>query len=63
MKYSKLCQAISKQGINVIIATISLFKEENSWNRVHIPGYFEIYLKVPVEELCRRDPKNKLSTL
>ena len=27
------------------------------WNRANLPGYFEVYLKVPVAELRRRDPK------
>jgi len=41
----------------VVIATISLFQEVHQWNRQNLPGYFEIYLKVPVEELRQRDPK------
>jgi len=41
----------------VVIATISLFREVHEWNRANLPGYFEVYLKVPVEELRRRDPK------
>ncbi|NCY22974.1 adenylyl-sulfate kinase, partial [bacterium] len=39
------------------IATISLFREVHQWNRQNLPGYFEIYLKVPIEELRRRDSK------
>jgi cytidine diphosphoramidate kinase len=57
MQYSRLCQMLAKQGIIVVIATISMFKEIHEWNRINIPGYFEIYLKVPLEELQRRDPK------
>ena len=57
VQYSKLCQELSKQGITVIIATISLFKEIHCWNRENLPGYFEIYLKVPIETLRQRDPK------
>ncbi len=41
----------------MVIATISLFKEVHAWNRQNLPGYFEVYLKVPVDELRRRDPK------
>jgi adenylylsulfate kinase len=57
MQYARLCRMIAGQGQTVVIATISLFREVHEWNRAHLPGYFEIYLKVPVQELRRRDPK------
>jgi adenylylsulfate kinase-like enzyme len=57
MRYAHLCRVIAAQGLTVVIATISLFREVHAWNRVNLPGYFEVYLKVPVEELRRRDPK------
>jgi cytidine diphosphoramidate kinase len=57
MQYAHLCRVIANQGPTVVIATISLFKEVHAWNRENLPGYFEVYLKVPVEELRRRDPK------
>lgn len=57
MQYAHLCRVIAAQGFTVVIATISLFREVHTWNRAHLPGYFEIYLKVPMEELRRRDPK------
>ncbi|MFJ2321800.1 MULTISPECIES: adenylyl-sulfate kinase [unclassified Pseudomonas] len=57
MQYAHLCRMIAAQGQTVVIATISLFREVHAWNRAHLPGYFEVYLKVPVEELRRRDPK------
>lgn len=56
-QYAHLCRVIASQGLTVVIATISLFKEIHAWNRENLPGYFEVYLKVPVEELRRRDPK------
>ena len=40
-----------------VFATISLFREVHKWNRENLPSYFEVYLKVPLEELRRRDPK------
>ena len=55
--YARLCQELANQGVNVIIATISMFREVQSWNRANIENYFEIYLRVPYEELRRRDPK------
>ena len=57
MRYSHLCRLIASQGVDVAIATISLFREVHEWNRINIPGYVEIYLQVPMEELKRRDPK------
>lgn len=57
MQYAYLCRVIANQGITVVIATISLFREVHEWNRTNLPGYFEVYLKVPLEELRRRDPK------
>lgn len=56
-QYALLCQLIASQGFTVVIATISLFHEVHTWNRANLPGYFEVYLKVPIEELRRRDPK------
>jgi len=57
MQYAHLCRIVANQGLTVVIATISLFREVHAWNRKNLPGYFELYLKVPVEELRRRDPK------
>ena len=57
MRYSRLCQLISSQGIDVVIAVISLFKEIQEWNRENIPNYVEIFLDTPLDELKKRDPK------
>jgi cytidine diphosphoramidate kinase len=57
MQYAHLCRIISAQGVLVVIATISMFREVHAWNRTQLAGYFEVYLNVPMEELRRRDPK------
>ncbi|MEK9572619.1 MAG: adenylyl-sulfate kinase [Paracoccaceae bacterium] len=57
MQYARLCRVIATQGLTVVIATISLFREVHTWNREHLPGYFEVYLSVPLDELRHRDPK------
>ena len=54
---SRLCRLLAEQGIDVVCATISMFHEVQRWNRAHIPGYFEIFLRVPMHEIERRDPK------
>jgi cytidine diphosphoramidate kinase len=56
-QYSNLVQTISQQGIIVVIATVALFKEVHDWNRENIPGYFEVFLDVPLLKLKERDPK------
>lgn len=57
LRYSRLCKLLSDQGFDVAIATISLFEEVHEWNRKNLPGYCEIFLDVPLEELRRRDTK------
>ena len=57
MRNARLCQLLAGQGADVVCATISLFHEVQSWNRENIPGYREIYLRVPIDELRRRDSK------
>jgi cytidine diphosphoramidate kinase len=57
-KYALLCKILSSQGLTVIISTISMYDEIYAWNRNNLPNYSEIYLKVPLKELRRRDPKN-----
>lgn len=56
-QYSKLVKAITQQGVIVVIATVALFKEVHQWNRANIPGYFEVFLDVPLKTLKERDPK------
>lgn len=56
-KYAKLAKLISSQGVTVIVSTVALIKDIHDWNRVNQPNLFEIYLKVPLAELRKRDPK------
>jgi cytidine diphosphoramidate kinase len=55
--YAQLSQELAEQGHLVICSTISLFKEIHRRNRRCIKDYFEIWLRVPIEELRRRDNK------
>jgi glutamine kinase len=57
MRHGRTCKLLAEQGIPVVCSTISLFHEVQRWNRANIPGYREIYLRVPLPELERRDPK------
>jgi glutamine kinase len=57
MRNARTCRMLAAQGFDVVCATISLFHSVQRWNRANIPNYFEIYLRVPFEELTRRDSK------
>jgi cytidine diphosphoramidate kinase len=61
LRYSRLCKILSSQVDYVVIGTISMFNEVYNWNRKHIPNYFEVYLKVGIQELIRRDSKGLYS--
>tara|TARA_B100000035_G_scaffold311505_1_gene321160 strand:+ start:1795 stop:2322 length:528 start_codon:yes stop_codon:yes gene_type:complete len=55
--YSKLVKYISNQNINVIIATVSLFKKIHLWNRKNITNYCEIYIKSKTKEIIKNKKK------
>jgi glutamine kinase len=57
MRNARLCRLLAGQGTDVVCATISMFHQVQRWNRENIPGYHEIYLRVPLDELRRRDSK------
>jgi phosphohistidine swiveling domain-containing protein len=57
MRNARLCRLLASQGQDVVCATISMFHGVQRWNRKNIPNYCEIYLRVPLDELQRRDPK------
>ena len=60
--YSKFCNFLANQNLNVVIATISMFQEVRSWNRENIDNYNEIYIKVPMNILLKRDQKKLYSS-
>ncbi len=53
--YGNLARQFAEQGHVVICSTVSLFHEVHDWNRAHIPGYFEVWLRAPAGELALRD--------
>lgn len=54
---ARLCRMLALQGLDVVCSTISLLHDVHRWNRENIPGYCEIFLRVPQSELERRDSK------
>lgn len=55
--YGRMAKLLQDQGHVVICATISMFHSVREWNRKNIPGYLEIYLRVPEYERKIRDTK------
>ena len=49
--YGLLAGHLAAQGHLVIVATISLMHEVHARNRAELPGYFEVLLQVPLDEL------------
>lgn len=62
MRYTRLCKMLQEQGMNVICCTISMFDNIRSWNRENIENYREIYVRVSMEVLVRRNQKGLYST-
>lgn len=55
--YCRLCSAMTNQGMNVIISTISLFHEIHEFNKKHNKNYYEIFLEVNKKKLLERNQK------
>ena len=58
---SQLSKLLSEQGINVICCTIGMFHDVREWNRENIENYVEIFLRVPLDVLQKRDQKGLYS--
>lgn len=61
MRYSRLCAMLQEQGMNVVCCTISMFNSVREWNRKNIHNYKEIYVKVSMDILQKRDQKGLYS--
>lgn len=61
LRVSRLCHYLDRQGINVVCAILSLFEEQQRWNRKTYSDYFEIFIDVPMEVLEARDQKGLYS--
>jgi len=56
-RISRFANMAARQGLVVIVATMSLYHEIHNWNRKNFPQYFEILIKTDLETLRERDPK------
>lgn len=45
--YGGLARLAAMQGLDVIVATISLFHDVHRWNRANLPNYLEVLLRDP----------------
>lgn len=61
MRYSRICNMLQNQDLNVVCCTISMFDEVRKWNREHIENYREIYIKASFDVLQKRDQKGLYS--
>lgn len=56
-RISKISYLLNTQGHNVIVSTMSMFREIYSWNKENINQYYEIFVDIPISELVKRDGK------
>ena len=57
----RMCKFLVLQEINVICATMSLYKEIHELNRKDIKDYYEVFITCDMEELILRDQKSLYS--
>ncbi len=57
----RMCKFLILQDINVVCATMSLYKEIHELNRSEIENYLEIFIECDIDELIRRDQKGLYS--
>ncbi len=56
-RISKLTKFLSDQNVNVIGSILSNFPKWQKWNKKNIKDYSQIYIKVPIKILIKRDNK------
>ena len=56
-RISKFCEFLNLQNINVIASVLSIFHDNQKYNKENIPNYKEIFLDVKFDNLLRRDNK------
>ena len=58
----RLCNILTSQGIDVVCCQIAMFDVIRAWNRANNEKYTEVYLKVSMETLMKRDKKGLYSS-
>ena len=57
LAYGRLCRLLSRQGLNVVCATISMHRDVYAWNRAHIENYVEVLIDADADLRRQRDPR------
>ncbi len=57
-RISRFCEFLSSQNINVLASVLSIFHDNQQYNRENIPNYKEVFIDVDFETLKKRDNKN-----
>lgn len=60
-RVARLCAELERQQIDVVCCILSLFHDQQQWNRDHLTDYFEVFLDVPMPVLEARDQKGLYS--
>jgi adenylylsulfate kinase-like enzyme len=55
---SRIARWLDAQGVNVVVANISIDPKQLLDNRAMFKDYFEVFIDVPIADLIRRDEKN-----
>ena len=61
LRIHRMCKFLTDQNINVICATMSLYKEIHKLNRKKIKNYLEVFIDCDIDELIKRDQKGLYS--
>lgn len=60
-RISRFCEFLDSQGINVVACVLSIFHDNQQYNKDNIVDYKEVYIDVEFNELVRRDNKELYS--
>ena len=56
-RISRFCEFLSSQGINVVACVLSIFHDNQRYNKENITEYKEVYIDVDFDILIKRDNK------
>ncbi|MDA3892342.1 MAG: adenylyl-sulfate kinase [Salinivirgaceae bacterium] len=57
-RISRFCEFLSTQGINVLACVLSIFHENQKYNKENIGNYKEVFIDVNFDNLVKRDNKD-----
>lgn len=52
-----VARLLATQGITVLVAALYAHPDLLAWNRINLPGYFEVYVEADIDFLLTRDGK------